>query len=141
MSTEQNKATIRHWTEEAWNKGRSAIGHDIYAADYVLHDFSWPIPGPAALIEFLAAYRTGFPDVHADILDMVAEGEKVVWRVRMTGTHRGTFLGIPATGNSFDVEAVIISRFVDGLVVEDHVNYDRLGMMQQLGVIPVPAVT
>ncbi len=139
MSTEQNKATLRNWVEEAWNNGRVAVAQDLCAADYVLHDFSGPIRGATGLMGFLTAYRTGFPDVHADILDMVSEGDKVVWRVRMTGTHRGEFVGIPATGRSFDVEAIIISRFVNGRLTEDHVNYDRLGMMQQLGVIPMPA--
>jgi predicted ester cyclase len=70
---------------------------------------------------------------------MIAEGDKVVWRWRITGTHRGELNGIPPTGKPISITGIVISRFAGGKWAEDYVNWDTLGMLQQIGVVPVLA--
>jgi steroid delta-isomerase-like uncharacterized protein len=70
---------------------------------------------------------------------MVAEGEKVVTRFHWTGTHRDTFLGIPATGKSVAVTGVVIDRLEAGKMADSRMLMDTLGLMQQLGVLPAPS--
>ncbi|HEY6541361.1 MAG TPA: ester cyclase [Ktedonobacteraceae bacterium] len=136
MSAEQNKMSIRRWVEVAWNNGNLAIADEVYSTDYLLHDPAGPIHGPEALKQFVATFQTAYPDIHATIEDMIAEGNKVVWRYTVRGTHHGSFMGIAPTGKSITLTGILISRFADDKVVEDWNNYDALGMMQQLGVIP-----
>ena len=82
-------------------------------------------------------YRVAFPDLRMDPEDVLASGDKVVARVRATGTHEGEFMGMPATGKSVDVQLIDIMRFSeDGLVREHWGVVDMLAMMQQLGVVP-----
>jgi steroid delta-isomerase-like uncharacterized protein len=136
MSEEENKATIRSWVEEAWNKGNMAIADNMYTATYVLHDASGPIDGPTGLAQFIAMFRMAFPDLHMTIEDQITEGDKVAWRFTVRGTHHGEFMGISPTGKPVTVTGTVISRFVDGKWQEDWSNFDALGMLQQLGVIP-----
>ena len=136
MSAEQQKMIIQRWVEEAWNNGNLAIADEVYSADYFLHDPTRPIHGPEALKQFVAAFHTGYPDIHATIEDMIAEGDKVVWRYTVRGTHKGEFMGIAPTSKPVTLTGILISRFADDKVVEDWNNYDALGMLQQLGVIP-----
>lgn len=81
----------------------------------------------------------GFPDMHITIDDVIGEGDRVVTRGRWTGTHQGDFMGIPATGRSVDVEYIDLWRVEDGLLAENWVQMDIMGMMQQLGVVPDPS--
>ena len=136
MSAEQNKVSIQRWVEAAWNNGNLAMADEIYSADYVVHDPAGPIHGTEALKQFVSTFRTGYPDLHAAIEDMIAEGNKVVWRYTVRGTHKGEFMGITPTGKSITLTGILISRFANDKVVEDWNNYDALGMMQQLGAIP-----
>jgi predicted ester cyclase len=70
---------------------------------------------------------------------MMAEGDKVVWRWCITGTHAGELMGIPPTGKSIKISGIVISRFANGKWAEDYVNWDTLGMLQQIGVVPAMA--
>src|SRR5258707_8426143 len=94
--------------------------------------------GSEGLLKFGRAFRAAFPDLHWTIEDVITNDDKVVWRVVATGTHQAELMGIPATGKSIKVGAIIISRFENDLWREDWVSWDQLGMLQQLGVIPVP---
>ena len=86
-------------------------------------------------------YRAAFPDLRMEVEDVLVSGDKAIARVRATGTHRGEFIGMPASGRSFDVQVIDIMRFGDDGVVHEHWGlFDSLGMMQQLGAIPAPAV-
>ena len=88
--------------------------------------------------EVIAMMRAGFPDIHWVTEETVEEGEKVVSRFTWTGTHKGTFFGIPATGKSMRVKGVVIDRVVDGKMTDSRILMDTLGMLQQLGVVPPP---
>ena len=84
----------------------------------------------------LAMVFAAFPDLHLTIEDMIAEGDKVVTRFTIHGTHRGQFQGIPPTGKQFTATGIAISHLVNGSGIELRMEYDYLGMLQQLGVIP-----
>lgn len=86
----------------------------------------------------IGGFLAAFPDFHATIEDMVAEGDKVVVRVTATGTHQGDFMGIPATGKPFKYQEIHIARIADGKMAEHWGVEDTLGMLQQLGVVQLP---
>ena len=118
---------------------------DLVADDFVEHD-ELPLPGlepnKEGVKQLFHAYRAGFPDLRMEPEDVLVSGDKVVARVRGTGTHRGEFMGMPATGKNVDVQLIDIIRFGDdGLAVEHWGVFDALKMMQQLGAIPGPPQT
>jgi steroid delta-isomerase-like uncharacterized protein len=137
MSTEQNKSIVRRWVEDGWNKGNLAVVDQVYAPGYVQHEAApVPVTSSEALKHYVAGYRGAFPDLHFTIDDLVAEGDKVVWRFTSTGTHDGPLMGIPPTGKRGVVSGIIIFRLEDSRIAEAWVNFDTLGLMQQIGVIP-----
>jgi steroid delta-isomerase-like uncharacterized protein len=114
---------------------------DEVADDFVEHEDT---PGfersKAGVTQMFRMYRAAFPDLHMEAEDVLVDGDKVVARVRATGTHQGEFMGMPATGKSVDIELIDIIRFGgDGLAHEHWGVLDALGMMQQLGAIPAAA--
>ncbi len=135
--TEKNKAIARRVIEEVWNQGKLDVMDEIYATDFILNDPAvGEVRGTEGLKQYVSMYRTAFPDVQLTIEDMIAEGDKVVTRFTFTGTHKGELMGIPPTGVQVTMTGIAISRIAGGKVVEDWVNGDDLGMLQQLGVIP-----
>jgi steroid delta-isomerase-like uncharacterized protein len=139
MSTEENKAIDRRIVEGGFNTGNTAVLDEFIAADCVDHAAPPGTPsGREGAKQFFAMLRSAFPDLHTTIEDVVAEGDKVVTRSTWHGTHRGAFLGIPATGKQVAVTQIDITRYAGGKVVEHWGNQDLLGLMQQLGVIPAP---
>jgi len=139
MSAEKNEATVRTWVEEAWNNGNIDGQAHIFSPSYTWADLP-PVfgTGSEGVLNFVRGFRAAFPDLHFAIEDVVTNDDKVVWRCVGTGTHRGEFMGIPATEKSIKVQAIIISRFENGLWREDWVCWDQFGMLQQLGVISTP---
>ena len=136
MSTEENKAVVRRMYEE-WNKRNLAGIWELYAPDYVYHGTGvFPDLDLAAMKQMVPAFWTAFPDEHMVVEDMIAEGDKVAYRFTFRGTHQGDFMGIPPTGKQVSVTGITIDRIKDGKVVESWANYDTLGLLQQLGVIP-----
>ncbi len=111
---------------------------ELLSEDFVEHEETPGIsPTKAGVRDFFRANLAAFPDMRFDALDVLASGDKVVGRIRVTGTHRGAFMGIAPTGNSFDVQAIDIARFGDDGLVHEHWGVvDSMGMMQQLGLGP-----
>jgi steroid delta-isomerase-like uncharacterized protein len=91
---------------------------------------------PADLTAIMQMQRTAVPDVQIRVLDLIAEGDKVVARIEATGTHLGEWQGIPPTGKRFTISGMTMRRIADGKIVERWDNLDWLGVMQQLGLIP-----
>ena len=140
MSTEQNKAVFRQMVEEIFNKGNISLFDEIVAPDFIEHEELPPgIPeGREGAKVLFTQLRSAFPDFNAEIEDLIADGDRVVVRMRWTGTHQGDFMGIPATGKSISIEVIDIVRIADGKFVEHWGIMDNMGMMQQLGVVPAP---
>lgn len=140
MSAEANKEIVRRWFAET-DRGNDAIVDELCAADYV--DHSPPLPGMptgnAGVRQANAALREAFPDTVHIIEDQIAEGDKVVTRLRGRATFTGEILGIPPNGNVVEITGISIHRVVDGKLVEHWANADLLSFMQQLGAIPAPA--
>ncbi len=137
MSAE-NKAIVRRLLEELWNKGNLSLADEILATNYVHHDPSTPDfgRGPEGEKKRATLYRTAFPDLQLAIEDMVAEGDRVVTRWTARGTHKGDLSGIAPTAKQFTLTGVSIDRISGGKIVEGWVNWDALGMFQQLGIVP-----
>jgi steroid delta-isomerase-like uncharacterized protein len=140
MSTETNKAIVRRWVEEGWNKGNLALVDELYAPNVVQHDPSSPAPvtNSEALKMYVTGYRTAFPDLLFTIDDLIAEGDKVVWRFTSRGTQKGPLMNIPPSGKTGTVTGIAIFRIADAKIAEVWVNVDTLGLLQQIGVIPAP---
>jgi steroid delta-isomerase-like uncharacterized protein len=138
MSAEQNKAIVRRWVDGGWNAGDLDLVDEFYADDYTLHDPAMPVHGPESFKQYVAMYRSVFPDLRFTLEDMVAEGDRVAWRITARGTHQGPLMGIRPTGKQVAISAIIVSRFIGGRWAEDWVNMDMLGMLQQIGAIPTP---
>lgn len=139
MSTEENKAIARRAYEKLFSEGQYALADELYASTHVNY-FPGNPPGLPAGVEglkqLIGLYRSAFPDLHFTIEDQIAEGDKVVTRTTTTGTNTQPLMGMPATGKSAVVTGIQIDRIVDGKIVETWGNFDQLGLLQQLGVIP-----
>jgi steroid delta-isomerase-like uncharacterized protein len=140
VQPEENRTVIRRFLKEIFEGGDLDLGDELFAPNYVLHDPSTPgeVEGPEAMKQYINMYRTAFPDTRFTVEDQIAEGDEVVTRWTGQGTHEGELMGIPPTGNQVTVTGIEFDRVSDGKMQETWVNYDALGMMQQLGVIPPP---
>jgi steroid delta-isomerase-like uncharacterized protein len=139
MSTEDNKALVRRAYEEIWGKGDFAVEQELVATDVVDHNAPAGLPpGLEGHHQGLVMFRNAFPDLQITLGDLIAEGDKVVDRWTMCATHTGPFMNIPPTGKQVTVTGMDISRIKNGKIVEYWHQEDMLGLLQQLGVIPVP---
>jgi steroid delta-isomerase-like uncharacterized protein len=138
--SEQNKTVVRRLIDELWNKGNLQVADEIIAPTYQHHDASTPDfgKGPEGEKKRVNLYRTAFNDFRLNIEDLYAEGETVVARWSCRGVHKGELNGIAPTGKQFAITGITIARFSNGKIVEGFVNWDALGMMRQLGVVPEP---
>jgi steroid delta-isomerase-like uncharacterized protein len=111
---------------------------ELLSEDFVEHEVTPGLePNKAGVLQFFTTYRAGFPDLRFEPEQFFATDDTVAVYVRVTGTHSGEFMGMPATGKSIDVHAVDIVRFGDDGVGREHWGvFDAMGMMQQLGVVP-----
>ena len=135
---EDNKQFMRRFVEEAINQKNLDALNELVAEDFVEHiPFPGQCPGREGLRQVLSAFISAFPDIRWTLEEQIAEGEKVVSRFTMTGTHRGEFLGIPPTGKSVNIWGVVIDVVRSGKFSESRIIMDTLGLMQQLGTIPI----
>jgi len=136
--SEQNKNIVRRLFEEVWNKGQVSVADELFTPNYNHHDSSTPDVGrgPESEKKRVTLYRNAFPDMRLTIDDILTEGETVVARWSCRGTHKGDLNGIAPTGKQFNITGITIARFTNGKMFEGHVNWDALGLMQQLGVVP-----
>jgi steroid delta-isomerase-like uncharacterized protein len=136
--SEKNKTVVRRLFEEVWNKGNLPVTDELFAPNYVHHDSSTPDVGrgPESEKKRATLYRTAFPDLRLTIEDIIAEGETVMARWSCRGTHKGDLSGIAPTGKQFTISGISIARIANGKMAEGWVNWDALGLMQQLGVVP-----
>ena len=138
MSTDTHKSDIRHF-HDAFNAGDLDAAIACFDSTAVIH--SAGAPQPLSVEEFRQlgqAMQNAFPDGKSTVEHLIAEGNKVACQITFRGTHTGEMMGIPATGKSVIISEMIVDRFADGKIVESWRLFDRMGMMQQLGVIPAP---
>ena len=140
MSAE-NKAIARRLLEEAFNSGNLDVVDELVSPEFVNHDAALPEPtrGIEGTKANIGMYRDAFPDLRLTIEQQVAEGEYVTTRWTARGTHQGELFGMTATGKQATVTGITIDQIVNGRFVESRTNWDTLGLLQQLGVVPALA--
>jgi len=136
MPVEENKAIARDYFEAIENKDLDWIDDHI-APDFVRHDPGLPfeVRGPEGVRQLADVFHTGFPDLRLDIEDVIGEGDKVLVRLTIRGTHQGELMGITPTGKEVEVPVLDLFRIADGRLAEHWAAIDNLGMMRQLGIV------
>lgn len=137
-SAEENKQLARDYfaaflaRDEGWWR-------EHIAPEFVRHDPGLPfeVRGPEGVKQLADALHPGIPDMRLPIEDVIAEGEKVLVRLRVIGTHGGELMGIPATGRPIDIAVLDLFEFRDGTLVEHWASLDNLGLLKQLGVTSI----
>ncbi|MFY9580352.1 MAG: ester cyclase [Gaiellaceae bacterium] len=133
-----NKTQPQRVFTEILNEGRLEVADEIVAPGFLLHSPTRPEPfeGPDGFKDFVTDLRRGFPDLNITIDHVIAEGDFVSIRSRVTGTHLGTYRGIPPTGRKISQSQLHMFHVVDGQINETWQEIDGLGIMQQLGIFP-----
>jgi len=134
-----NSHIVRRFIEEVLNQGRIDGAGEFFWED-VVEQVPLPGQGPGlqGLKDVLRGLRAAFPDMHWSIEEQLADGDRVLTRFTWTGTHRGEFFGVPATGRPVNVWGMVIDRLQDGKIKETRILMGTLGLMMQLGVFPPP---
>jgi steroid delta-isomerase-like uncharacterized protein len=134
LMSEENKTLARRSWEFLDNPD---ILEEVYAPDLVWHEPDQAVRGYEEARQFVSTYKTAFPDLSVTIEDTIAEGEKVVTRYTIRGTHQGEIEEFgPPTGRQLELEGITIHRIEDGKIVEEWERYDNLDILQQLGLVP-----
>jgi steroid delta-isomerase-like uncharacterized protein len=138
VGTDENKALVRRFVAEAINGLRPEAIDELVSDGYTYHAPGMEIQGRNAIAGVFAMLRAAFPDWHEEIEDLIAEGDRVVFRVTGRGTHRGDFQGVPPSGRAVTVAGTDIVRIEEGKLAEHWANFDQLGLMTQIGALPDP---
>jgi steroid delta-isomerase-like uncharacterized protein len=136
MSIEKNKALVVQFVEEFWSRGNESAADTMMTADVTLMVNNAAIQDTDTFKGFARMLRGAFPDWRSDVEGLVAENDWVAEEWTGRGTHQGNFQGIPATGRQVAVPGTVFYRIVAGKIVEFRGQFDRMSMMQQLGVAP-----
>ena len=140
MTTTDLKTLTRRLYDEVFTGGNLDLIDELFHDEFIEHEeFPGLPPGREGPRFFVTLFREAFPDVSVTVEDIIVEDNKVVSRVRFSGTHQGEFMGIPPTGKKIDVQVIDIASYRDGQLIEHWGVTDQMAMMQQLGVIEEPA--
>jgi len=136
-----SKGAIRQFVEKVWNGGDLEAADQYIASDYVRHDPTAPedVQGIAGFKEVVAMYRAALPDLHLQIEDLIAaenQGETVALRWSGTGTHQSELMGVAPTGKQVNSSGNTFLRLENGKIAEEWVQWDNLGLLQQIGALP-----
>ncbi len=137
--SEENKALIRRWFEEVWNKGRSEAIDEMFAEEAVAHGLAdaggAELRGPTGFKPFFERFRAAFPDISVVVEETIAEGDLVAARCTVRGKHQSDSLGFAATQQPVEFSGMAFVRVSDGKIVEAWNNFDFMAMFQQLGAL------
>jgi len=135
--SEANKVVVRRYIEEMLNPGNFALADQFFSADSIFHGPNLPeVRGREARRRFFASLREAIPDYRLTVEELIAEGDKVAMRWSDTGTHRGEWLGVPASGKRICGSGTTTFRLVDGKITDEFVQADVLGFLQHVGAAP-----
>jgi steroid delta-isomerase-like uncharacterized protein len=137
---EEMIAVYRRLVDDVWNRGDPAAVDEIFAPEFVGNDPAPPnlLRGPEGMKRFVAQMRAAFPDWTVTTDDVMVDGDKLVSRWTVCGTHRGPFAGVEPTGKQIEMHGMSIHRIVGGKIVENWHGVDKLGMLRQIGAVPSP---
>jgi steroid delta-isomerase-like uncharacterized protein len=135
-----NLSLVRRIFELAFNRGDLAIVDELLATECITHIPAWGMPANRMGLKlFIASLRTAFPDLHCSIEDEILEGCRLAAHWTLRGNHGGLFLGNRPTGRPVEVQGTIFARIENGLIVEDWILVDQMGLLHQLGIVPPPS--
>ena len=133
---EEHERALRKLVEACNNRDIKGF-EDVYDPDFAYHGTGeLAEAGRSAYVQFIGAMFEAFPDLNLTLEDVFSSGEKVAYRLAIKGTHKAELMGIPATNKVVTIRSIGIARVSGGKIVEEWENYDEMGMMQQLGVVP-----
>jgi len=141
MSIETNKEIVRRFICELWNQRKLELADQLFHPECVTHqlrigaDPAGTPRGPEVMKHHLSEWLASFPDIEFSIEQMLAEDDRVMTQVVARGTHKGVWLGIPPTEKLITILMFVVHRIANGLIVEDWVLIDALGVFQQLGLV------
>ena len=139
MSAEENKAAVRRFMEESFGGGKPELVDELLDPDFIRFDpyiEAGEVRGAQTVKDNIVWFRTAFPDLSCTVEEQVAEGDKVVSRWTLRGTHRGDFFGVAPTGNGVEFTGIQIDRFDEsGRIVEERAEFDLLGALRQIGAV------
>lgn len=135
ISLEQNKALVRRWIEEGFNKRDLKVVDELFVENFNVNGRKI---GRGGLKQSMNRHLTAFPDLHVVITEIIAEGDKVVLWYTVQGTHKGEFDGVPPTGKQVNWFGADLFRIAEGKIVEARFVDDSLGRLRQLGATVSP---
>ena len=138
MTLQENKKLVGRFVEEVQSQHNLAALDELFSPDFVDHSGMTDPPTREGSHQFFTMMFAAFPDMRMTIHRQIAEGDKVLTHKTFRGTHRGPFMGIPATGNEVAFDIMDIMTVANGMITEHWTVGDMLTLMQQLGVVPVP---
>lgn len=137
MTPDERRTQVRRLADELWNQGNVDYADQVYASNCSFHDPNFPVASGAGGIKAqVTQLRDAHPDLHIDVHDVLVDGDSTAARWTMGGTATGSFRGLPATGKSWVMSGILIDKWEGDRIVEEWVNYDLLGVLQQTGIIP-----
>jgi steroid delta-isomerase-like uncharacterized protein len=131
--TAANKALLRRFYKEVYVDWDMALADEVVSPRFTSHDWPEDATGPRAFREYYTAIRSAVPDARYEVDDLIAEGDRVVVRWTMRGTHEGDFRGIAPTGRPIALKGIAIYRVDDGKLMERWVVSDLYGMLEEIG--------
>lgn len=134
--SEENKRLVNRIYDEAISSGIYDVIDELVAPNYVSHGLPMSINGPQEFRQSIEIFRSAFPDLYMLVEEQIADGDRVSNQGYITGTHRGEFLGVPASGQQIKVNVISIWRFQDSKVAESWVQIDLISLMRQIGAVP-----
>jgi steroid delta-isomerase-like uncharacterized protein len=135
--SEQTKGVALRYIREVYEKGNIAIVDELLANNYLCYEPGADGPGDReATKRSLEMYRSAFPDMQSPVEQALVDGDTIALRLRLTGTHRGEFAGMPATGRRVDLPWAVFFRVAGGKIVEERDFYDQASLMQALQANP-----
>ncbi len=137
---EEHQKLFERWFEELWNKKNYAITQELVHPEFTAHGAGGQDikQGPNGVADLVRTWHAAFPDSHMTMDDIITEGDLSVIRMTFHGTHMGDFYGVPPSGKNVVVTSIGIDRVVNGKITEGWGELNMLGMMQQIGAIPIP---
>jgi steroid delta-isomerase-like uncharacterized protein len=129
------KALTRRWFDEVWNQGRESVIDELLRPDAIAHglaDVGGPLPAPETFRRFYRQFRSGIPDIHITVDQVITEGDTAAARITCDGTHSGDGMGVPATGRKVHFTGLCMIRWKDGQIAEGWNEFDAAGLMRQI---------
>jgi steroid delta-isomerase-like uncharacterized protein len=130
-----NKELVRRFYKEVYVDWNMALADAVVSPRFVSHDWPEGASGPQAFRDYYSAIRSAVPDARYVVDDLIAEGDRVVVRWRLLGTHQGAFRGIAPTGRAITLKGVAVYRLEDGKLMERWVVSDLYGMLDEIGAV------